>query len=107
MKITNIIIILLFLFTLSACEEDYETKGFYIDDGRYYQVISYGRSADEVENKVKSRNMAKEAALIYAQKQVHEELGKDPKILNSGLILKTVFINDHLCQLTYQVRVKE
>jgi len=100
--ITFLFLILIFF----SCKEELSIKGYYIDN-KYYEVISYGKSPESVTNKVKSRNMAKEAALIYAQKKVEEDLGNSSYTWNSGIIIKTIFYDNHTCKLIYRVKLKK
>ncbi len=97
--------IFIFLLLLISCKEieTRETKGYYIDEN-HYEVIAFGRAPEEVKNPVKARNMAREAALIEAQKKVNEEFNVPvEKIVNSGLIKKSEFVDENTCRIVYAV----
>ncbi len=104
MKHLSIMLILL-LTLLLACKEEYKTEGYFVDDN-YYEVIAYGKAPSKVENKVKSRNMAKEAALIYAQKYIQDKFKNSSEIIGNGIIVETSFYNDKFCKIIYRVKVK-
>lgn len=105
------LIIILFLLVICCKSEEKLIKSEYIVKGQYinnnlYQVTSYGFAAKNIDNKIESRNMAKEAAILLAQKKVQDEF-KIPEniVIKSGNIEKTEFINDKICKIIYVVDI--
>ncbi|MHA1294787.1 MAG: hypothetical protein ACTSQJ_19280 [Promethearchaeota archaeon] len=108
MKIFFILFVFGFLFSFWQCkEESFETKGVYVGNN-YYLVIAYGKSSKDVKRKVIARNMAKEAALIEAQRKIQKEF-RIPQgtLIKSGKIRKVEFINNNVCRIEYIVNVKD
>ncbi len=108
--IKNIIIFIILLILFLCCKEvDWKltTRGYYTDKD-HYEVIAYGKAPDNEKNQVKARNMAQEAALITAQKKVHEEFKVDTgEIVKSGRIKEIKFSNrQNACRIVYTVNVK-
>ena len=106
----NSLLILYFLSILiiyNCDDEDWgKTKGIYVNEDQY-RVIAFGKAPDNVTNKIKARNMAKEAALINAQKQIHKEFNVPVnKIIKSGIIEKKTFKEDNSCCIIYLVNIK-
>lgn len=105
MNLFLFIIISLLLFTM--CDEDKEViQGFYISETQY-KVIAFGKAPENVQNKVKARNMAKEAALIMAQQHIKEKFKlQNDSIMRSGIIKKVSFLNNHACRLVYIINTE-
>ena len=108
--IKNIIIFIILLILFLCCKEvdwKFTTRGYYTDK-EHYEVIAYGKAPDNEKNQVKARNMAQEAALITAQKKVHEEFKVDAnKIIKSGRIKEVKFSSpQYSCRIVYVVNVK-
>ena len=75
-------------------------------DSNLYQVTSYGFAPENINNKIESKNMAKEAAILLAQKKVIDEFQLPENIIiKSGNITKTEFINDKICKIIYVVNI--
>lgn len=101
--------IFLSLLLLISCKEteSRETKGYYVDES-HYEVVAYGKAPEHEKNLVKARNMAKESALIEAQRKIHKEFDiPADKIIKPGLIKETKFVDKNTCRIVYVVTVSE
>ena len=98
-----------FLLFIVSCDKTQEpfVKGYYTDEG-LYEVVAIGMAKEGIEKDVQSRNMAKEAALIVAQKKVMDEFKiPEGKVIPSGIIKSTEFINNRTCKIVYVVNPKK
>ncbi|MDD5065440.1 MAG: hypothetical protein PHF84_00185 [bacterium] len=99
---------LFFFFHCKTTSYPYIVKGYYVNNNQQYEVEAYGLTKQDVQNAVQSRNIAKEAALIVAQKKVMDEFNiPQGKVIRSGLIKDVEFINNKTCRIIYTVDVND
>lgn len=100
----------LLICLLSACShsDQYVVQGYYLNGKEQYMVEAVGLCKENVKNTVKSRNIAKEAAVILAQKKVMDEFNiPQGRVVRSGLIKNVQFIDNRTCKILYLVNVKD
>ena len=108
MKKIFIFFCMLIIFLLSCDEDEKElTRGYYPDED-HYEVIAFGRAPENIYNKVKARNQAKEAALIQAQLHIQKEFDLPSDVIQaSGIIKEVQFKENRLCRLVYIVEINK
>ncbi len=101
----SIFLFCMYIIFFVSCKETAQpfVKGYYTDEG-LYEVVAIGMAKEGIEKVVQSRNMAKEAAIIVAQQKVMDEFKiPEGKVLTSGMIKSTEFINQRTCKIVYVV----